>query len=154
MSQISLLLHHPEAIPTLAGWFFGEWGHLDEARTVATETERLSARLHADHLPLTLVALIDGAPVGTVSLRAEQVPERREWTPWLAGLYVEPGQRGRGLGGELVAAAEQAARQLGFEAMFLVAYDREAFYHRLGWTTVESVVYHRQTGLILRRSLT
>jgi predicted N-acetyltransferase YhbS len=100
-----------------------------------TSVERMAQRLaladRPDRVPLCLVALHGGEPVGVVNLVDNDDAQHVEWTPWLAGLVVVPEWRGRGVGTALVTALLQQARALGCPRVYLGT-DGPGFYARLG----------------------
>ncbi|WP_370676734.1 hypothetical protein [Pleomorphomonas sp. PLEO] len=49
-----------------------------------------------DLMPTVLVMIEDRRPVGMVALCLDDLEGRPELNPWLAGLYVAPGNRGKG----------------------------------------------------------
>lgn len=151
--EIRPLADRPELVPTLAEWFHEEWGRVVPWGTVEGFAEMFRGQLNRDALPLALVALEGGAPVGTSALRVADMPERPERTPWLGGVYVRPGARGRGVGEALVRAAERRARELGFRELFLFTTDREAFYRRLGWSVLEHADHHGELAAVMRTEL-
>ena len=54
----------PETIPTLARWFYEEWGHLVPERTLKRNEEQLRQRLNRNKIPLALVAFSGKQPFG------------------------------------------------------------------------------------------
>jgi GNAT superfamily N-acetyltransferase len=75
------------------------------------------------------------APVGHAALAetswgAEDATER----PWIVGLIVAPDWRRRGLGTELVAVLEDAARAKGWSRLHCATMAGEALLGRRGWT--------------------
>ena len=69
------------------------------------------AALADDGRALVLVARRDGRPVGVAYLSFQWTLEGGGWAMWLEELYVIPGLRGRGIGGQLVQAALDVARE-------------------------------------------
>lgn len=71
----------------------------------------------------------------------------------IAELHVDPGQRGRGIGGSLLEWAEADARERGFEVMSLVtttSNPARQLYERHGFVVVETktdAAYERCTGI-------
>ncbi|MFC4615708.1 GNAT family N-acetyltransferase [Cellulomonas algicola] len=84
-----------------------------------------------------LVAEDASGPVGTVSVRWDNDCDPPH--PWIYGLHVDAGHRGRGAGEGLVHAAEDAARDRGAAALSLDA-DRDdpvvGWYERRGYRRV------------------
>ena len=128
------LHRRPEHVPTIARWWFDEWGHEAPGLTAEANEARVRENLGA-LLPVTIVALRDGRPVGVAALKAHELfdvlPER---TPWLGGVYVVPEARGEGLAARLVGEIEAIAARAGFRRLWL---DTEVpdggLYARLGW---------------------
>lgn len=93
--------------------------------------ERLGLASRADRIPLCLVALHAGEPIGVVNLVDNDAEDRTQWHPWLAGMVVAAPWRGRGVGSALVRSLLGHARRLGFERVYFGT-DGPAFYERLG----------------------
>lgn len=132
--RIACLGEAPQHIPALAGEHlqaFGpllpEWA-LDEA-----EADLRSHRCDT-RIPTTWIAL-DGADwLGSVSLLQNDDARIRQFSPWLATLYVRPHARGRGVGERLVAHCVQAAARLHGGYLYLYCQSQLVpFYQRLGW---------------------
>jgi GNAT superfamily N-acetyltransferase len=153
MVTITLLADAPQHLPILAGWIYDEWHRHRPGETLETTAEMLRNMLRRDAIPLTLVALDGTEPVGTASLYLHDMPERPELSPWLAAVYVPPARRGAGIGAALVRAIEVVARDLGVGRLHLYTPDREAFYTRLGWRTVEQTYYDGHAVVIMSKSL-
>lgn len=83
-------------------------------------------------MPLTFIALEDEKPLGTVGLWRCDLISRQDLWPWLAALYIDEGQRGKGLGERLQRHVVDYARGLGFESLFLYS-TCKAYYERFGW---------------------
>lgn len=128
---IDHLMDHAEHTRLIAEWIYSEfWRGRD--RYTAGDLERLlKDAIDRDRIPLSLIALVDGKPAGTVNLIANDDPSRQHIGPWLAALLVAPEYRRRGIGARLVKAIIAEARRLGFQEVFLGA-DTPAFYERLG----------------------
>jgi len=93
--------------------------------------ERLALAASPDALPLCRVAMQGNTPVGVANLIDYDDPNPRVGRPWLAGLVVLPGWRGRGLGSRLVRAVLDDAHRLGESEVFLGT-DSPGFYQSLG----------------------
>lgn len=129
----------PAAVDALAAWHHAEWGGLMPGWTLQSARDELASHLASPTCPTTLVALdADDALAGSVSLLIEDAPEFAELSPWLASLYVAPGQRGRGLGRRLVQAMLAHARGVGIERLHLFTPTGRDWYLRLGWTSLGS----------------
>ena len=90
-------------------------------------------------LPVRLIATADGKCTGTVSIVHNDLIYR-DYTPWLAALYVDKAYRNNKIGERLVERAESIAKAFGFNEIFLRTEHTGNYYKRLGWTFVESCV--------------
>lgn len=98
---------------------------------------------------LLLVASKDGAPCGFVAGFPEEEPERRDWFFHIAELVVCESDRGRGIGGRLISAMEDAARDRGLKHMGIGVLAGNARAHRLYAT-----LGYRDYAISLRKALT
>ena len=62
---------------------------------------------------------------------------RPQFTPWLAGVFVAPAHRCRGIGRMLAQHVISAASSLRFATVYLYTPTAEAYWSRLGWSVVE-----------------
>lgn len=85
-----------------------------------------------DALPLTFIATEGETLLGTVGLWRCDLISRQDLFPWLAALYIDEPQRGRGLGQALQQHVIQYARQQGYASLHLYAAFRD-YYERFGW---------------------
>ena len=118
-----------------------------------TITAGLRETLAPSPIPLALVAHQDGRFLGTASVIASDLPERPQFTPWVAAVWVEPEARRHALGAALFERATQACFDLGKARVYLCARrERHAFYQRLGWTKIESDVGAARLGVFIRNA--
>jgi GNAT superfamily N-acetyltransferase len=151
--QIVFLADYPHYLPVVAGWIFDEWGAEMSGSTFDSVQSEFSQHLNRDRIPLTMLALSEGLPVGTASIFLHDMDTRMELTPWLAAVYVLPEFRGQGIGSQLVRAIEETGKRLQLERLYLFTPDREAFYARLGWSLLELAEYRNHTNVIMTKSL-
>ena len=88
-------------------------------------------------LPIRLVAILDGACVGTVSITENDL-QCRDYTPWLAALYVDEPFRGKGIGEGLIERVKEIAKSLGYREVYLRTEHASDYYRKLGWQFVEA----------------
>lgn len=154
--DIQYLGDRQEVIPILAAWIYNEWSYLYPGATLQDFEGFLRERINKNSLPLTLVAIEAGEPVGTVSLKAFEMDTISDMTPWLTSLYVASPLRRRGIGSNLVKAIEQKAAELEIRKLFLFTADAalvSLFYSRLGWTVKEKTIYHSYPVIIMEKDL-
>jgi GNAT superfamily N-acetyltransferase len=89
-------------------------------------------------LPTVFVLLDGGDPVGMVALCNDDLDDRPDLNPWLAGLYVAPTHRGKGHARRLIEKTETAAAQAGIRSLSLYTASAVNLYRSSGWTTIET----------------
>ena len=136
--HIDHLFNHPEHIPLVATWIYDEFWAGKPGSSVETFVALLRDARDPDRIPLSLLALVDGRPAGTVNLIHSDSPSRPHLHPWLAALFVVPELRSQGIGQALVRALLAEARRLRVPELFLGT-DIPGYYVRFGATVAERV---------------
>jgi predicted N-acetyltransferase YhbS len=152
--MIRYLVDVPEAIAVLAEAFYNDRFAHPHDQTLEAVATRLREGAQRSALPLALVALDESRVQGTATLRWESISSRPALGPWLAALYVMPGCRGRGVGGQLVRGIEDLARSLGFGVLYAGTHTADSLLCRLEWMEVERLDYGGRLLGIFRRDLT
>jgi predicted N-acetyltransferase YhbS len=134
--NVTHLLQHPEHRRTVAQWIHEQWWADKPGHTVDSMAARLATASDPDTIPLSLLALRDDTPIGTVNLVENDNDERPDLSPWLAALLVLPEHRGQGVGSQLVRSVIAEAARLGIPQVFLGT-DSPQCYARLGATMHE-----------------
>jgi len=132
------LFENPDHRRLVAGWIFDAfWRERPESGlAIASLEARLADATDLDRIPLSLLALVDGHPAGTVNLIENDDSERRHLRPWLAALVVSPEFRRSGVGAALVRSCRNHAARLGIAELYLGT-DIPEFYRRLGAAVAE-----------------
>ncbi len=130
------LFAHQHHLPLVAEWIYNEFWLDKPGYSVETFEGLLKQANHPSRIPLSLVAIQDGHPVGTVNLIQCDSERRPHLFPWLAALIVDPSHRRKGVGGILVKRVSAEAKRLGYGELFLGA-DIPAFYAQFGATIYE-----------------
>jgi predicted N-acetyltransferase YhbS len=102
---------------------------------------------------VALMARCKGEPAGTCLLAPREIAPVHEVSPWLAGLFVAPAFRCRGIGEALVRAIEAEASTRGHARIYLYTDAAEPYYQRLGWHTIERVDWHGFDTALMARDL-
>ncbi|ELY20577.1 GNAT family N-acetyltransferase [Vreelandella titanicae] len=137
----------------VSGWTFEAWGHLHPGLTQEQAIQHLKAECGQGGVPSIFVAIQGETPVGTASLIADDMSIRREFTPWLASVFVVPEWRGQGIASALVRRIEVEAAESGIERFYLYTPDQQALYRRLGWQDEESLEYRGENVTVMSRQL-
>jgi len=121
----------PHTFPTVARWLIEEFFMDKPEHTVENMVTRMQGAKR-DKIPLGLISFEEEVPSGVVSLLENDLGQPSPLTPWLAGLYVAPEFRGKGIGKLLVSACVAEAKRLGFDNLYLYT-STPSFYEKIGW---------------------
>ena len=138
---------------TIAAWLFNQWGHLYPRKTLANVAARIAEDAAGDIVPSVYLAEIDGLPVATASIVACDLPLRRQYTPWMAAVYVQPDFRRRGIANLIINHVESVAAASHIQRLFLFTPDQQPLYGRLGWTHLEELNYTDMSVTVMERLL-
>ncbi len=151
MITVEPLENRPELVPVCARWNFHEWGHAD-GRSMEQTIDAFMELLAPGSRQKAFVALVSGFPSGLVLLIDNDLDSHAHLTPWLASLYVDPAFRNKGIGKQLIAAAENAARDQGHSELYLYT-DKPDYYRAAGWQHHEALAGENDGMAILNRAL-
>ena len=146
MVTIDLLKNKPDSIPALADIWYDVLGRIwMPQKPLDQVVQGLKSHLNEEDLPLTLVAFEGERPIGMCSLRVNDgispnyLPVNDTGkAAWLGSLVVDATHQHRGVGAQLIREVCQKAKGLGFEQLYLFAFDPTipTYYARLGWATL------------------
>lgn len=152
--RFACLSDNPESASLIAGWYFAEWGHLNSSATVESIREKLIATTHGDAIPMTVLAVLDEAVVGSAQLKYREMQIYPEKEHWLGGVFVVPEHRRKGIAARLVEAVVGSARSLGVEVLHLQTPELDGgLYLKLGWRPAEQLRYKGIDVLVMEREL-
>jgi GNAT superfamily N-acetyltransferase len=124
-------------------WHWLEWGVSTPNADEKGWRAQLAGRCHEDGIPFTLVASLDGEPVGCVSVCEDDRDARYgDRGPWLSGMLVVGPARNMGVGRELLRAAADGVRRTSATELWLWTSEAGPFYDRCGYQYV-----HRKQNL-------
>lgn len=156
---ITNLRERPDALDQVALWHHRECLQQGLASELPQRLKKLNDHITNGHpIPQTWLALSAGQVCGCVSivsyhLRKSDQDRVTEEPLWLSNLYVAPEYRGHGVGAQLVRFAEDIARQLGRNELWLIARERTQYYLALGWQEVRQAKIAKQSVNVMRRPL-
>lgn len=139
--QIELLADRLEFIPILADWHFREWAYLRPGDSVANRIRLLRERSGQTELPITFIASSGEELLGSAMLIHREMDTHPQFTPWLAGVFVAPAHRRRGIGRALAEHIVREAAGRGYPTVYLFTPSAQDFFSRLGWSIVEHTRY-------------
>lgn len=88
--------------------------------------------------PTVWVLLKDEHAIGMITLCLDDVENRPELNPWLAGLYITPQYRGKGHALQLIAHIEAEASKAAIERLSLYTDGSAGLYSKAGWNIIET----------------
>ena len=139
--DIELLADRPEFIPQLAEWHYREWAYLRPGDSVSNRIRLLQERSGRSELPITFVALSGAELLGSAMLIHHEMETRPQFTPWLAGVFVGPARRGRGIGRALAEHVVREATARDYATVYLFTPSAVPFFLHIGWSIVEHTRY-------------
>ena len=139
--QIELLADRHEFIPQLAEWHHYEFGYLRPGFSIADRIAMLHERAGRREMPIVFVASAGDELLGSAMLIAHDMDTHPQYSPWLAGVFVSPAHRRRGIGRALSEHVAGEAERLGFTKLYLYTPSAQVFYSGFGWSTLEPAHY-------------
>ena len=135
--EIKYLCDNISFADTTAAWIFNEF--IKGIKIDRTYDQTLAAikNCHKDKLPIRLIAMENNICTGTIAL-VENDLKCRNYTPWLASLYVDVPFRSRKIAQQLIERIKIITGELGYTELFLRTEHASNYYKRLGWQYVET----------------
>lgn len=133
--KITKICDRPDLLAESAAWFADKWGIPEE---VYKESMQAYIDNPADVPQWYIVLDEDGKIIAGTGIIDNDFHERKDLSPNLCALYVEPDRRGRGIAGKLLSFALAEMRSCGFEELYLIT-DHTSFYERYGWRFIGMV---------------
>ena len=150
---IHLLADCPEHVPAIARWHFDEWGARDPDGSVEKWAVGLAERSGRESIPANFVALENGDLLGSAALVEYDMSTRTDLSPWLAGVFVAPEARRRGVATALCEHATAFARELGVPVLYLFTNGAGPLYEGLGWSAIGREPYEGRPVTIMSLQL-
>lgn len=119
---------HPEWKDKAARWFHEKWGI-----PLAAYEESMEDCLHtAGPVPRWYVAVNGREILGGLGVIENDFHDRKDLTPNVCAVYVEPACRGQGMAGRLLHRVCEEFEKMGIDTLYLLT-DHTGFYERYGW---------------------
>lgn len=150
--QVVTTSERPDLATVVASWLWQEFWHRD-GHSYDDTLQAVIKSATSYPMPRTFIALADGLPVGTASLAEHDLDSRRDLSPWLAGVFVDPAARGRGYSTPLIEAVIQECRRLFHPVVWLYTQTAESLYAKLGWLTAERFEHRNRPYALMRLKL-
>jgi GNAT superfamily N-acetyltransferase len=152
--RFTFLADQPDALTTIARWYFDQWGHRIAGSSVDRICARLQQALNRDRAPLLVLALEGEEIVGVAELKFREMEIYPELEYWLGGVYVPVAHRGRAIATRVIGRAVELARSFGIDKLHIQTERVDGgLYARLGWCPLTRVNYKGLDVLVMERSL-
>jgi len=152
--RFTFLADQPDALATIAQWYFDAWGYRVAGSSVDRIKARLQQALNRDRAPLLVLALDDEAIVGVAELKIREMDIYPELEYWLGGVYVPPPHRGKTIASRAVGRVVELAQSFGIETLHLQTEKLDGgLYGRLGWRPLAQVNYRGLDVLVMEKRL-
>jgi GNAT superfamily N-acetyltransferase len=148
---IAPLRDRPEFIPLLAEWQDREWKHLYRVWDRSVAIRQLQSEQPDGRLPQTLLAMDGDRLLGSVSAVFDDLPGWEKYNPWVASFFVIAEARGRGIGSQLLMAAEGLLRAQGIRQAYLFTETAQPFFGKHGWNGHEPAEANGHPVLIMTK---
>jgi len=151
--EFAYLADHPEQVDKVIGWWHSVWS--DRMGPIDQATRHLCANLNIDSLPIQILAILDGQPVGTAVLKQQELgdlyPDKQYW---MGSVYVDEAHRGANIASRLSQKIIDLAESRGLPHLYLQTINTSGgLYVRLGWEPLELFDYRGERTLIMVRKL-
>lgn len=147
------LKEEPEHIPLLAAWHHHEWASLNPGQSLQHRIDKMQCYLGDALIPGTFIAKENDQLIGSAAIVEHDMDNKPELSPWLASVFVDPRYRRKGVGTSLILHVMNKAKEAGIKTLYLFTPNEEAFYEKLGWSTINNELYLDQTVTIMKIKL-
>ena len=136
--KIEYLCDHIHFADTIAKWIFDEF--IDGIKIDRTYEDTLASfkNCHKTEFPIRFIMMDGDKCAGTISIVENDLRCRKNYYPWLAGLYVDKSCRNQKIGEQLLNNAKNIVAGMGHKELYLRTEHASGYYRRLGWEFVES----------------
>ena len=126
--ELLKIQEHPELVKQAAQWFHEKWGIPEEAY-LESMTDCLKA---FGPVPQWFIAVDGQRIIGGLGVIENDFHDRKDLTPNVCAVFVEPEYRGQGIAGALLNLVCKEMKALGLDTLYLLT-DHDSFYERYGW---------------------
>lgn len=127
--EIIKIREHSEMIDEASSWFSVRWKIPKEAYE---ESMHVCAN-KSSGIPQWYLAREDTRIVGGLEVIQNDFHDRKELSPNVCAVYVEPNYRNKGLAGKLLQEVCLDMQKMGYDTLYLITM-HTSFYERYGWT--------------------
>lgn len=139
-------------INQVSDWYLTQW-NIPREKTINSLKEKSN-----DVVIFQTLMIKDNIPIGTGGLYHKvgiqnRIKKYEKRSPWIALMYTEQNERGKGLGGKLLDAIELEAKKKGFEHIYLFTFTAESLYKRKGWNEIDRYYIEGENIVIMDKKV-
>jgi len=148
--EVKQLAECQEHLTTVGTWIFEAfWNKRHKDPEVVLSWLRLHTQ--KDRVPYTVVAFVNGNPVGSCCVIENDCVHRKQYAPWVAAVYVKPEMRLRGVASMILQEAATIATRIGVGGLYIDCLAITApVYEKNGWKIHEREVGDKDSVVMLR----
>lgn len=152
MLKLVSTAERPDLVTTTGRWRWQAFFKDEMSLKQVLQLEEDCAR-NGQLMPTVLVLLDAHQPVGMIALCLDDLPDRPDLNPWLAGVYVDHAFRGKGYAAYLIQGLEDFAVRAGIKQLSLYTSEAAGLYRKAGWVEIETFTQDGQKYTIMRKEL-
>ena len=118
----------PDRIPEAAAWFSQKWSVPEQAYIDSMEAGLQPGIV----VPRWYVVCDEEKIVAGIGIIENDFHQRKDLTPNVCAVYVEPDYRNQGIAGQMLRRICEDMKAAGIETLYLLT-DHDSFYERYGW---------------------
>lgn len=140
-------------------WNLQVWGERIPGYDTAAWQAFYERALNADYEhfrpgdELIWIIEVDSQCVGSIALVTEDDLPDIDYSPWMAAFVIDPDQRSRGIGTEIVAIFEEQCRSLGINRLYLWTEDLGDWYRSLGYHDLSRLQFGEIDATVMAKDL-
>jgi len=148
--QLQQLSECPQHLEAVGDWIFDQWWSR-RCDSVEAVVAWLRTHTQKDKVPYTVVALVEGIPVGSCSVIQNDCVHRPQYSPWVAAVFVKPQMRHCGIASAILQEAAAIAGRGDVKDLYIDCLATTAqVYERNGWKVFEREVGDKDSVVMLR----
>jgi len=126
--KIINIRENPDWVERAADYYSSRW-NIDRQLYLDSLTDSISTK---ELVPRWFLMLRGSEIIGGCGLIENDFMVRTDLCPWLCALYIEPSERGKGLGAQLLMHCRRVAAGLGYNRVYLNT-DHVGYYEKYDW---------------------
>ncbi len=135
--EIKQLSECPEHFETVGNWIYEEWWRTSD-NTPEIVMKQLRTHMEKGSFPFTVVATIDGEPIGSSCVIENDCSHRPQYAPWVAAVFVKPEKRQQGIASGVLKEVIQISKKLRIKGLYIDCFAKTAsLYEKNGWKILE-----------------